>query len=396
VGERAAPAAELRKLHALLVIDSHSGLGKSVVIDRHRIETLLKDGIPRARLELTIFNDKDVTKDRILQYYRSIKVNSSDSLLFYYAGHGAIDPSKGHFLALQKLKTQPLLRSELRKAMQEKNPGLIVLLTDCCSERYKLPPVPTDDEGSTGVRDEVKELMNPVLRCLFFRHRGVVDINAAGDNTSAFGDDLGGGVFTRSLSTLLNSKVENLVASRDKFVSWQAFFPRLQRDTEKAFTSLAKEWRARGEKIDQSTQKPRAFALTAARISTLEEQSAGIDSKELDRRIYKVLSDIISAGTERYNRPNNDHNGCFRLYQGSLMTLRPLLKHRPALQNVIDDAFAAAEREASVSEQAYILRAAIDRIHRETGRSAAAEPTGSSGAGMGHHAVRLAPASARR
>jgi hypothetical protein len=275
VGERPAPAAELRKLHALLVIDTRSGLGKSVVIDGDRIENLLKVGIPRARLELTILKDKDVTKDRILQYYRNLKADNSDALLFYYAGHGATDPSKGHFLALQKLKTQPLLRTELRMAMQEKNPGLIVLLTDCCSETYKLPPFPTAprDEASTG-HEVKKELMNSVLHCLFFRHRGVVDINAASDNTSAFGDDFGGGVFTRTLSTLLYSKVENLVASQDRFLSWQAFFPRLQRDTEKAFTSWVKEWRARGERIDQSTQKPRAFALTAARISETGRRAA--------------------------------------------------------------------------------------------------------------------------
>jgi hypothetical protein len=271
VGERPAPALELRKLHALLVIDTRSGLGKSVSIDGHRIEYLLKDGIPRARLELTILKDKDVTKDRILQYYRNLKADNSDALLFYYAGHGATDPSKGHFLALQELKTQPLLRTDLRRAMQEKKPGLIVLLTDCCSQTYKLSQDVKATQDASDVTTKVKELMNPVLRCLFFRHRGVVDITAADNNTSAFGDDLGGGVFTRTLGFLLYSKVENLVAGQDKFVTWQTFFPRLQCATEKAFTSWAKECRARGEKIDQSTQKPRALDLKAVRIVSREE-----------------------------------------------------------------------------------------------------------------------------
>ncbi len=91
------------------------------------------------------------------------------------------------------------------------------------------------------------------------------------------------------------------------------------------------------------------------------------DKTELDQRIYRALRDVINAGARLYNRPSNDHNGCYRLYEGSLMTLRPLLEHRPNLQKAIDDAFAGAERETSVAERAFILRTAIDRIREETG-----------------------------
>jgi hypothetical protein len=257
-----APAPELRKLYALLVIDTRTELRDSVLVDRERMEKVLKRGVPRDRLEITVLTDRDVTSARILQYYQSIKADSGDALLFYYAGHGAIDPSKGHFLALQELDTKPLLRTDLRKAMQKKNPGLIVVLTDCCSERYKLP------DKKRAVIPEAREakVLDPVLGCLFFRHRGVVDITAASDNTAAFGDDHEGGLFTRSLGALLQSKLEDLGAKAN-FVSWQELFSRLQRDTEKAFGSWAKEHRARGEKVDQSTQKPRAFDLAGGSVN---------------------------------------------------------------------------------------------------------------------------------
>jgi hemoglobin len=111
-----------------------------------------------------------------------------------------------------------------------------------------------------------------------------------------------------------------------------------------------------------------ALALTSA----VGAQPSGADNKELDQRVYKLLRDVINTGAQLYNRPTSDHNGCYRLYQGSVMTLRPLLDHRPALQKAIDEALATAEREPSVTERAFILRAAIDRIRDETGGKATA------------------------
>jgi len=42
----AGPAPELRKVHALLVIDTLSGLGGSVKVDGERIERLLHNNLP--------------------------------------------------------------------------------------------------------------------------------------------------------------------------------------------------------------------------------------------------------------------------------------------------------------------------------------------------------------
>jgi hemoglobin len=112
-------------------------------------------------------------------------------------------------------------------------------------------------------------------------------------------------------------------------------------------------------------------ALTLTSSAWSQTGQAGMDLKELDQRVYKVLRDVINTGATLYNK-QNDYNGCFRIYQGSLMTLRPLLDHRPGLQKSIDDALAAADKERAVTERAFILRAAIDRIRDETrGKTAA-------------------------
>jgi hemoglobin len=91
-----------------------------------------------------------------------------------------------------------------------------------------------------------------------------------------------------------------------------------------------------------------------------------LEAKDIDQIVNNTLRDVINAGAKLYNRPNNDHAGCYRLFEGSLMTLKPMLGHRPTLQKAVDDAFAAAEREQSVTERAFILRSALDRIREET------------------------------
>jgi hemoglobin len=92
-----------------------------------------------------------------------------------------------------------------------------------------------------------------------------------------------------------------------------------------------------------------------------------MDTKDLDQNINNALREVINNGAKLYNRPSNDYSGCYRLFEGSLTTLKPLLAHRPGLQKAIDDAFAAAAREQSIPERAFILRGALDRIRDETG-----------------------------
>jgi hypothetical protein len=252
----AAPPPELRKVHALVVVDTRSGLGESVKIDGERIDRLLSNRLPRERTEIRILTGKDVNAEAILAYYRSLKVGPDDALFFYYAGHGATDPQKGHFLALQELKATPLLRDDLRRAMLAHQPGLVVIMTDCCGTRFKLPNKARgayEDEGSAATID-------PVLRCLLYQARGVVDVTAASGN-DAFGDDHDGGIFTRTFDRLVRGGIAPLDSDRDSFVSWTEFFARLQKETEGTFVTWAQRRRALGEEVDQTAQKPYAFAL---------------------------------------------------------------------------------------------------------------------------------------
>jgi len=250
----AAPA-ELKKLHVLMVFDTNDeGLESSLRIDEWRMKRVLTETIPADRYAVTVLKGDDVTPERILGYYSELKPNSDDALLFFYGGHGATDIDKKHFFDLACGKQ--LVRADLRKAMEDKKTALVLLLTDCCSTPRKTALVKRKnlDEGM-----EVKGLQ-PTARCLFFQARGTVDVTAATDNAS-WSDNEKGGLFTRSVCRMLKTPVKALDLDRDGFVTWQEFFPQLQKETQIVFKSWSRDLRSRGEKIDTNTQKPHSFNL---------------------------------------------------------------------------------------------------------------------------------------
>jgi hemoglobin len=96
-----------------------------------------------------------------------------------------------------------------------------------------------------------------------------------------------------------------------------------------------------------------------------ERQPARTDQqKDLDRQIYTLLKNVINKGADLYTM-EGDRAGCYRLYEGSLMTLRPLLAHHPDLQKAIDASFAKAEQEKLVGNRAFALREALDKLRTE-------------------------------
>jgi hypothetical protein len=253
-------ARELRRLRVLLAIDSNTDreMAASVNQDRAHMQALLEENVPAARLHVDHLDGRKVTREAILKYYRELKAAPDEALLFFYAGHGTIDPKLGHCLQPQMGKTPLVPRAEIRKAMEDRGAGLVVLLTDCCSTYLPTKPVFMSRQPPPRVE------LHPVLRCLFFQHRGTVDITAAEEGMGAYSDDQHGGVFTRALVGLLEGELNNLDRDGDGFVSWKEFFPQLTEETEKKFKDFADQQRADGKTLDQKTQRPHHFSLPAA------------------------------------------------------------------------------------------------------------------------------------
>jgi len=94
-----------------------------------------------------------------------------------------------------------------------------------------------------------------------------------------------------------------------------------------------------------------------------------LDREKQNKVIHESLRGVINRGADLFN--GGDWNGCYRLYEGALLGVEPLLDHRPALQKTIKDALAEAERNPSVPEKAFVLRRAIDTVRKELGGTSA-------------------------
>ena len=160
------------------------------------MENLLRGGIPKDRLALTVIGGSDLTDEKIVKYYKQLKPGPADCLLCYYTGHGGTDPEQGHFLALTK--SGIFFRSRLRSLMQAHKPALTVILTDCCSSCVHV----NAKRSVLEIRGAARQL-DPALRSLFFRHRGMVDITGATGNL-AYGNNAVGGFFTVSLIKVID------------------------------------------------------------------------------------------------------------------------------------------------------------------------------------------------
>jgi hypothetical protein len=94
--------------------------------------------------------------------------------------------------------------------------------------------------------------------------------------------------------------------------------------------------------------------------SPLQAEEKKIVTRDVDKQVFDVLKEIHNRGADGYNL--GDHLGCYRLFQGSLMTVRAVLVHRPAEQKFIDEALAQAEREPLIARRAIMLHEAIEKL----------------------------------
>lgn len=95
-------------------------------------------------------------------------------------------------------------------------------------------------------------------------------------------------------------------------------------------------------------------------LGTISAGETGPTLADLDARIRLAATKAINAGAPLYNA--GDQDGCYRVYQGALIALEPLLDHRPKIQASIKAALAKGNAERNPAQRAYALRPALDEI----------------------------------
>lgn len=92
------------------------------------------------------------------------------------------------------------------------------------------------------------------------------------------------------------------------------------------------------------------------------------------------LRDVINTGARMFNE-QGDHAGCYRLFQGSLLSVRPFLA--ADLQKRIDQGIARADQLPTYADRAFELRRVLDEIRASTkpggGAGSKSDPVGDKG-----------------
>ena len=112
-----------------------------------------------------------------------------------------------------------------------------------------------------------------------------------------------------------------------------------------------------------------AFGIFAAATAAARGDDQPVSRAELDKRAYQAASETIKRGVPMFNGGNQE--GCYRLYEGSLVALRAMVDHRPDLVGVIDAQTAKAASGNSAYDNAFALRAALDEVVKQCGGAAA-------------------------
>lgn len=104
------------------------------------------------------------------------------------------------------------------------------------------------------------------------------------------------------------------------------------------------------------------FVIAAG--AALAQQPAPLDRTEQDRRTARVVHEASTLGTELYNRGGKVE--CYRLFQGTLLAVQPMLDHRPKLATVVREHLDKAEK-LPADLASIELRKALDAVQTETG-----------------------------
>jgi len=242
-----ANASEAAKIHVLIVGDTLGNGAKNFGFDLDiaNMKRVVQESMTAQNMEnrytIQVLQGPNVTRGRVLGYYKNLKTSPNDVLLFYFTGHGSIDPVQGQAL---ELRDGRLFKSDLLRAMQQHHPRLTVILNDCCSTimgngslsgpaKYASLPGAVKSVGKVGgPATPAFKTTGSAFRDLMFRHTGVVDIMAASSGQAASGNRrLGGSYFTVALARLLSKDGARFDLNGNGFVEWNEFFTQLRQET---------------------------------------------------------------------------------------------------------------------------------------------------------------------
>ncbi len=200
----AGSAEAAKTCHLIVVADTNDKqIGPSTGIDAFNVEMLFRNNVASNQLKVHVLRDRSVTRNGILNRISSTARNMDrdDTIIVFFAGHGAEDGREGHYIALSS--GESVLRSELLRNMSVQDVRLKVLITDTCSVMMRRREMAAPSAAEPGTHRTSLAFTE-----LCWKPSGTVDISSSSRGEVAMGDNTVGGYFTDQFTQYLTKNAD--------------------------------------------------------------------------------------------------------------------------------------------------------------------------------------------
>ena len=256
-------------LHVLIIADVEDpGIGAGARVDLDRIEELFRKHVPGGKTrEIRTFFGKAFLQEEVINHLMNMPLGEQTGVVLYFSGHGDYTPKDGHRMAIPTRSDEEgrLPNEQIFRLLQQRRQSmrLVAVITDSCAPNVGLPPH-RQTARSIGSAVRAQNVLKPVNE-LFYKAKGLVDINGCSEHQSAFGPAETGGFFTVGFVKALDDNSIQLVddLDGDGVLTWNEFFGRAIRHTEDQFAAAVRRYGTlKGpDGRAQHTQTPQAFLL---------------------------------------------------------------------------------------------------------------------------------------
>lgn len=201
---------QAQKIYLLPVgdISVDSGLREAVIKDLLLVVSTFDRNVLDSRLVIygsSSWNgpnilESDRMKRDILRAIESCPAQSSDTIVFYWSGHGAYDGG-GQYFNIPYGSEKYLYRNEVLSALKRKQVRLAALISDCCNVLQETDQMPSMEPGEPNMEN----MVSPLFRKLFFESSGILDVTSCQRNETSSCSIIMGSYFTWALMATLNT-----------------------------------------------------------------------------------------------------------------------------------------------------------------------------------------------
>lgn len=202
-----ATAAHAASLRVLLIGDTNDrSIGKSVVVDLANMEAFARQisTVTGLTLDLKILKGAQIKKKLIVDAVNKVKVESDDTVIFYYSGHGfrkQTVQTRWPLLYIPDAGDQGVDFQWVVDTIGKKSPRMILAISDSCNNFIDTPQRSINSRA-------MQQDQEAMWKKLFVEFSGRIYASGSVVGQFSFGQDQTGGAFTSQFLAVVRSEVK--------------------------------------------------------------------------------------------------------------------------------------------------------------------------------------------